>query len=358
MDPKWFPPPDRPFQPGGRSILATGTIGITTLLIPKGQLRNIVAIGAIPSILWILYNLRQHTTGKLEEDYLTAINISITLARFIDVCVLHDAEQSLRRVRADGSDRETAEDIQRMGLWWKFCWNLDLFTTMRGIGWNWRVKNVDEVSANALRAAYCFVYIDVHEWYIRRTPFGDGTTPMPHFFSLPLGKQIFLGWQTGLHNGFTMVFGYYLVTIFAVGAGFRSPQSWPPLFGSFIKKGYTVRNIWGYCWWVKSRSPMGSLSLIWHYRHQLLRRTFETANSSLTRLARIRKGTLASRYLQLYNAFVVSALIHHIGALNCPYSELPWCQFYFFMIQPVAITVEDFAIYMGKKAGLKESCKL
>ncbi|ETI22461.1 hypothetical protein G647_06536 [Cladophialophora carrionii CBS 160.54] len=332
MDPKWFPPPDRPFQPGSRSILAAGTIGITTLLIPKGQLRNIIAIPSILWILWILYNLRQHTTGKPEEDYLTAVNISITLARFIDVCVLHDAEQSLRRVRADGSDRETAEDIQRMGS--RF------------------------VLEQALRAAYCFVYIDVHEWYMRRTPFGDGTTHMPDFFSLPLEKQIFLGWQTGLHNGFTMVFGYYLVTIFAVGAGFHSPQSWPPLFGSFIKKGYTVRNIWGYCWWVKSRSPMGSLSLTWHYRHQLLRRTFETANSSLTRLARIRKGTLASRYLQLYNAFVVSALIHHIGALNCPYSELPWCQFYFFMIQPVAITVEDFAIYMGKKAGLKESCKL
>jgi hypothetical protein len=75
------------------------------------------------------------------------------------------------------------------------------------------------------------------------------------------------------------------------------------------------------------------------------------------RLLRIRKGTLVSRYLQLYNAFFVSAVIHHIGALNCPYSTLAWYQFYFFMIQPVAITVEDFAIYLGKKAGLKETCK-
>jgi hypothetical protein len=29
----------------------------------------------------------------------------------------------------------------------------------------------------------------------------------------------------------------------------------------------------------------------------------------------------------------------------------------FFMLQPVAITVEDFAVYLGKKAGLKESRK-
>lgn len=93
-------------------------------------------------------------------------------------------------------------------------------------------------------------------------------------------------------------------------------------------------------------------------RHQLLRRTFETANSKLTRLFRIKKGTLVSRYLQLYNAFFVSALIHHIGALNMPYSPLVEYQFYFFMIQPVAITIEDFAIHLGKKAGLKKTCTI
>ncbi len=89
----------------------------------------------------------------------------------------------------------------------------------------------------------------------------------------------------------------------------------------------------------------------------MLRRIFETANSSLNKLLGIRKGTLFSRYLQLYNAFFVSALIHHIGSLNCPYSALVWYQFYFFMIQPVAITVEDFAIHVGKKAGLRDTCK-
>jgi hypothetical protein len=29
----------------------------------------------------------------------------------------------------------------------------------------------------------------------------------------------------------------------------------------------------------------------------------------------------------------------------------------FFMLQPVAITVEDFVVYLGKKAGIKESRK-
>lgn len=33
-------------------------------------------------------------------------------------------------------------------------------------------------------------------------------------------------------------------------------------------------------------------------------------------------------------------------------------QLAFFMLQPVAITLEDFAVYLGKKAGLKESSKI
>jgi hypothetical protein len=33
-------------------------------------------------------------------------------------------------------------------------------------------------------------------------------------------------------------------------------------------------------------------------------------------------------------------------------------QIAFFMLQPVAITVEDFVVYLGKKAGLKESSKI
>lgn len=148
MDANWFPSQDRPFQAGGRSILGAGTIGITAMLLPQSTLRTTVAI---PPILWFLYNVRQHTTGKREEDYLTAVNISMTLAKFLDVGVLRNAENEFQRVNPDGSARETPDDLQKMTLWQKFRWNLDLFVTMRGIGWNWRVKNVDEVPLDISR---------------------------------------------------------------------------------------------------------------------------------------------------------------------------------------------------------------
>ena len=92
-------------------------------------------------------------------------------------------------------------------------------------------------------------------------------------------------------------------------------------------------------------------------RHQFLRRTFETSNSLLVRLTGVNKGTLSSRYLQLYNGFFVSGLIHHVGSLNAPFNPVVMDQFWFFMLQPVAITIEDFAIYVGKKANIKDSWK-
>lgn len=77
----------------------------------------------------------------------------------------------------------------------------------------------------------------------------------------------------------------------------------------------------------------------------------------MIRALRVQKGTLVSRYLKLYNGFLISAFIHHIGSLNAAYHPSVKYQFMFFMFQPIAITLEDFAIYLGKKAGVKKSCK-
>lgn len=197
-----------------------------------------------------------------------------------------------------------------------------------------------------------FLVLDFRDWYLPRT--AVVASPASEFFSLPATKQIGFAWLGGLYSGFSMGLGYYLLASIAVGTGLSRPQSWPPMYGSFIKKGYTVRNIWGSCWYVRLLWACVKLTF---FRHQFLRRIFETWNSLLIRGLRVKKGTLASRYLQLYNAFLISALIHHVGALNAAYNPGVKYQFMFFMIQPVAITFEDFAIYLGQKAGIKESCK-
>lgn len=147
MDPKWFPPPDRPLQLGERFTAGANLVGIATLLLPQGRFRNVIAL---PPILYIAYSLRQHTTGRADQDYLNAVNVCLALLKFVDFSILRIPEQTLHRVRSDGTI-ETVKEIEDMTIWQKLKWNLDLFTTARGIGWNWSVKNTEHVPDDVSR---------------------------------------------------------------------------------------------------------------------------------------------------------------------------------------------------------------
>ena len=138
MDSKWFPPQNRPCQPVGPTIGATYGLCFVSLLLPRGVLRRALAI---PPVLCLLYNLQRHTAGVWEQDYLAAIQVTIFLVKVTDLCIVHDAERDFRRLNIEGDD---AEAITRMSVWQKFWWKFDLWTSLRGIGWNWEVKNVPE----------------------------------------------------------------------------------------------------------------------------------------------------------------------------------------------------------------------
>jgi hypothetical protein len=84
---------------------------------------------------------------------------------------------------------------------------------------------------------------------------------------------------------------------------------------------------------------------------------FETANTLLTTITGVKRATLVSRYMQLYDAFLPPAILQHIGTLKIPYTSSAKYYMYFFMTQPVAITVEDFTLYSGKKGGLRKNKK-
>jgi hypothetical protein len=79
----------------------------------------------------------------------------------------------------------------------------------------------------------------------------------------------------------------------------------------------------------------------------------------LTRIVPITPGTLISRYAQLYLGFTASALIHHFPSMihSTGLRDGSGGQLAFYLLQPFAITFEDLVIYLGKKAGVKKSCK-
>jgi hypothetical protein len=175
---------------------------------------------------------------------------------------------------------------------------------------------------------------------MRSTPYGQ---PNPHgnvpsLFHDALSRQIAFGWINAIRTGLELIYPYYFCSILAVGSGLSSPSSWPPYYGSFAKA-YTLRNMWGYCW------------------HQNCRRIFLTPTNALIKALGIRKGGFASRYIHLYGSFIISALVHHIGSLNATYIPGVRNQFLFFMMQPVAITVEDGMKALGKRLGVRKSGK-
>ena len=76
-----------------------------------------------------------------------AINVSQFSLRYVTSVLLANPEKYMHRVVVSGEKKGTAEaeDPQSMGLWSKLKWSMQFWSSMRGIGWNWRVKNVDEV---------------------------------------------------------------------------------------------------------------------------------------------------------------------------------------------------------------------
>ena len=63
---------------------------------------------------------------------------------------------------------------------------------------------------------------------------------------------------------------------------------------------------------------------------------------------KFRRGTNLSSYAQLYVAFFLSAVFHFAGEFTYE-RRIVYRSFKFFLLQAVAITLEDFFIYLSKR---------
>jgi len=62
-----------------------------------------------------------------------------------------------------------------------------------------------------------------------------------------------------------------------------------------------------------------------------------------------------SRYSSVWVGFFVSAISNHTGAMVGCFEDGGYWQAVYFMMQPVGIMAEDFAVFLGKAAGIRES---
>ncbi|KAK7745743.1 hypothetical protein SLS62_009624 [Diatrype stigma] len=224
-------------------------------------------------------------------------------------------------------------------------WGARLASTTRGIGWDWQVKGVPAHPAMD-QARWAFVgtsLVDLawHSVLKALAVYGIGfcrtlqqqqqQQQQPSIaVASPLGSRALLldaviawcgaawGWHTvGLANA--------LGAVVAVGLGLSEPWECPPMLDS-LWNGWSVRHMWSSAY------------------HQMLRRVLQQPGIRAARFMGFRKGTLASRYLQLYLAFFISFGLHWWAQYTITRRDKG--EFAFFMMQPVVITAEDFAQWL------------
>jgi hypothetical protein len=144
MDPKWFPPLNRPVKAGEFVLVPFMLVCIASLLLPSGRTRVLLTL---PPLLYLLAQVRRTTSGINAVDYMLAINISQLFNRYVTSVLFTTPETHMHRVviRGEKKGMRKPEDAATMDLWSKLKWSLDFWFNMRGVGWNWQVKNVHEV---------------------------------------------------------------------------------------------------------------------------------------------------------------------------------------------------------------------
>jgi len=329
-------------------------------LLPPNRTRSL----AVTAVLGYLLSQFRHPTGDAIQDGLLPIQGLIVFSHWIDFYVLHDAEWEYFRLKdvesekgleerkvkegdEAGEGKEGEKDGKGKRKRKRMGWNFDLMTTLRGVGWNWRVNNIPEaapttkwqfIRAQLLKAFTFYLLFDLIWYKIQCSPFSSPFPPP--LISLPIYRQILWTWIPGLESYYSLNMQFPLFAALTVGLGWCGPGDWPPIMGR-LRDVETVRDFWGRFW------------------HQGLRRTLGISFQVLTKFVRIEKGSLVSRYGQLYLAFAASAFLHHFPALihGTGGDDSARDQLVYFLIQPLAITFEDFVIYLGKRAGVKRSWK-
>ncbi|KAF9652887.1 hypothetical protein BDM02DRAFT_3183230 [Thelephora ganbajun] len=124
-----------------------------------------------------------------------------------------------------------------------------------------------------------------------------------------------------------MTFLHSTAAALSVGVGAFQPEDWPPMFGS-PTHAYSVRTFWSKSWHQILRVPLGRSGA--HFAQNVLN---------------LDKGTSGFMTVQSITAFFLSALIHTGGdyAIHRNFGR-SGPTFQFFLLQPVAILIEEIAI--------------
>jgi hypothetical protein len=238
-------------------------------------------------------------------------------------------------------------------FWTRCWWGCRLATTNRYTGWTQQVKNVPSVSSHCprwrfvarkmLRTALFYLLKDIVVSYSVSTPHGSWVDirDTKVYQALPTSSPfLYKFWFTWVHIALTCVsmeFANAAYGTLSVATGLAHPRDCPPMFGS-VSDLYSVRRAWSSVW------------------HQQCRRICSAPGIWLTRDAlALRKGSFASKYVQLFTGFFISGFIHGAASMLVSRSFDDDVAVKCFLGQAAIIMLEDHVIDLGKSLGFRDS---
>ncbi|KAF7316085.1 MBOAT-2 domain-containing protein [Mycena indigotica] len=275
------------------------------------------------------------TKGGWFDDYFMALQWTAYLCIGSDFILLTDVQKELHQLT------NSKNGIKHASRWERICWANSLFFSFRGVGWAHEpvealpphpplnMTRPQFVLGRLKQAIMLFLLHDLANLHVRANdmfhPDGPGWRSNGWFWQI----TVVASW--GLSVATMLCCLFVLLSMVAVGLGLSEPNGWPALMRS-PREAYTIRRFWGRAW------------------HQLLRRFVTAHGKYLTQALRFPRGSNASAYTQLFVAFFVSAIVHY-GAEVFALRNWGGGALTFFMLQPFAIVVEDFLIWVGQRMG-------
>ncbi|EKG10411.1 Cytochrome P450 [Macrophomina phaseolina MS6] len=317
--------------------------GFCALLIPpKFYYARALLSGS--ALAYLLLQAPRYTASDAAVDFIGGVYMGAVALKWLDFVVLHRTESEYHRSNPSASNPDI--NTGQFDSWIsRLSYSFSLWTTTRGVGWSWQVKNIPRgvlagyprlrfVRMCLHRALWCLLGADFLHSVMMRTPFNQ-SDPLPNLFLQPLPTRLLVAWTAGFEAYCHLQLPYYIFATLTVALGISHPEQWPPIMGAFSVDSWSVRNFWGKCW------------------HQQIRRSISTLTEPAVRLLRLPEKGLIARYVKIYVAFLSTAACHHLGAylISRTHGDMYWL----WLSQATVIMLEDFVIWLGKKAGVRDS---
>ncbi|KAH8723050.1 toxin biosynthesis protein [Phaeosphaeriaceae sp. PMI808] len=236
----------------------------------------------------------------------------------------------------------------------KLVWAWVIWFNLRGIRWNFQVKNIPEGPPPG-QSRWAFVTKQLFA-FVRLLLMADFFSRLGrlNFYTAVDGSvgSINSRYLTSRHPKFSCqlyrtatmgIIPYTFMNLQYVGGavlwvalGISKAEDWPPFFGRLAQV-TRVRAFWGKFW------------------HQMIRRTVNAWTGALVDGLQLRDGLIRT-YTQLWSSFAISGVMHAASIylipspMNIPFYERSIGFFQFFILQAAAITLEDFVLYLWESA--------